>query len=256
MRRNCLRMTRLFVAGLLAVTANAALADEASDELAREATDPTASLMAFNFIVDYTFDFHGPITGDDDATVLSFRPVIPFTAWGRSNILRVTIPYQNSGRGAEGLGSVSLFNVVVTDRPWGRFALGLVASLSPDHAAADEFSAGPAIGAVRVFSKKLSVGAFNQNVFAGDTAVSQIQPVVAYQLGNGWSLSAGDLQIVYDWKSGRFVSIPVGFQIGKVTKLFGQPVRWSVNPQYNLKDDAGLEKFSTLFTFTLLVPGK
>jgi hypothetical protein len=249
-------VTVLFVAGLLAVQGIAARADEAADELARKATDPTASLMAFSFILDYTFDFHGPTTGDDDATVLSFRPAIPYTAWGKSNILRVTVPYQVSGRGAEGLGSVSVFNVVVTDRSWGRYALGLVASLSSEDSAADEFAIGPAIGAVWVLSKKFNIGVFNQNVFAGDTAVSQIQPVVAYQLGNGWSLSAGDLQIVYDWKSGRFVSIPVGFQIGKVTKLFGQPVRWGVNPQYNLKDDPGLERFSTSFTFTLLVPGK
>ncbi len=234
----------------------AAMCDEAADELARQATDPTASLMAMNFIADYTGGFHGPNTGDDDAFGLSFRPAIPFTAFGKANIMRITISYQVNGRGDDGLGDVSIFDIVVTNESWGRWGLGLVASLSSSASAPDDFAIGPAIGAVWAYSKKLSIGAFSQNVFAGDTAVSQLQPVVAYQLGNGWSLSAGDLQFVYDWENGRWLSIPIGVQLGKVTRLGKQPIRWGINPQYNLKDDRGLPEWSMSFTFSLLVPAK
>ncbi len=103
------------VAAVLCLHATSAPADEAADELARQATDPTASLMAMNFIADYTGDFYGPDTGDDDAFGIAFRPAIPFTAFGRANILRITIPYQVSGRGDDGLGDASVFDIVVTN---------------------------------------------------------------------------------------------------------------------------------------------
>ena len=212
--------------------------------------------MAFNFIGDYTGGFHGPNRGlDNDAWVISFRPVIPFQAFGASHILRLTLPYQLDGRGEDGLGDVSVFDLVVFNKPWGRWGVGAVATLAGSDNAPDRSAIGPAIGGVYQYSKRLNLGLFNQNVFAGDTAVSQLQPIIAWQLGNGWSLSGGDLQYVYDWKGGRWVSVPIGFQVAKVTRLAGQAVKLAVNPQYNLKDDAGLEEWSVAFTFGLLVPG-
>jgi hypothetical protein len=150
---------------------------------------------------------------------------------------------------------VSIFDVMLYDRPWGRFALGGVAALSREGAAPDELAIGPAAGLVWQYSKKLNLGVFSQNVFAGDTAVSQLQPIIAYQLGNGWSLSAGDIQWAYDFKNSRWQSFPIGFQVGKVSRIGNQPVRYSLNPQYNLAEFDGSEGWSLAFTFTLLVPG-
>ena len=48
--------------------------------------------------------------------------------------------------------------------------------------------------------------------------------------------------------------MPVGFQLGKVVKVSGQPMRFAVNPQYNLRDLPGAERFSLVFTATLLLP--
>jgi len=234
-----------------------ARADEAADELSRQATDPTASLMSLNFIADYTGGFHGPNRGlDDDAWAVSFRPVIPFEAFGRPNILRMTLPYQLDGRGEDGLGDVTVFDLVVFNQTWGRWGVGAVATLAGSDDAPDDFVLGPAIGGVYQYSKKLNLGLFNQNVFGGDTAISQLQPIIAYQLGNGWSLSGGDLQWTYDWERSRWLSLPIGFQLGKVTRLGQQPVRFAINPQYNLKDDDGLEEWSVAFNFALLVPSR
>jgi hypothetical protein len=61
----------------------------------------------------------GPNSSQDDLSLdLTFRPVIPFTAFGRQNILRLTLPFRVSGRGNEGLGAVSIFDLVVLDRSW------------------------------------------------------------------------------------------------------------------------------------------
>jgi hypothetical protein len=241
---------------LLVLSACNLCAEGDADELSRQATDPTASLMALNLQSIYTGGFHGAgIPGEpDDAWTFQFRPVIPFTAFERPNILRATIPFQSGGRGDEGFGPVSLFDLMVFNEHWGRWGLGPVMSFDTTDDLPDEFSIGPAAGFVWQVNKKLSLGLFSQNIFWSDTAVSNIQPVIAYQLGDGWSLSAGDLQFSYDWENARWLSVPVGFQLGKVTKLGGRPVRYAINPQYNLRNDRGLSEWSVAFTFTALFP--
>lgn len=250
LRRSLIGIAATFLPGSMPL----AFADEAASELSAAATDPTASLMSFNIIGDYTGAFHGPDNGrSGDAFDLTFRPVIPFKAFGRPNILRMTVPYQVDGRGEDGINTVTLFDLVIIGQQWGRLGLGAVATLAND-SAPDTFVIGPAVGGVWDYAEKTKLGLFNQNVFGGDTAISQLQPIFAHQLGDGWALSAGDLQFTYDWKRSRWTNVPIGFQIGKVTRWGSQPVRWAINPQYNLKNDDGLTKWKLVFTFTLLVP--
>ena len=88
-----------------AAAAQAPAAGGDADELSRQATDPTASLMAFNFIGDFRTSFYG---SDDQGFEFRFQPVVPFRAWKTSNILRVVVPYQTDGPGNEGLKSVTI----------------------------------------------------------------------------------------------------------------------------------------------------
>jgi hypothetical protein len=236
-----------------AVPSTAAKPDSAPD-LSSQATDPTASLMSFNFIFDFQTSYHDL---DDSGFEFRFQPVIPFRVWSASSILRVVVPYQVGGPGNEGLKSVSIFDVVVLPQKWGRLAIGpvmtLVESASEQPA---KFSIGPAVGAIVPVSKTLNLGLFNQNLFGNGVAITQLQPIVAYQLGHGWALSAGDLQFTYDWERGGFVAIPIGFQVGVVRPVAGQPVRFALNPQWNLKDIPGTTKTKLVFTVTLLAPAK
>jgi len=225
-----------------------------ADELSRQATDPTASLMAFNLINDFKRSYYG-----SDATGFEFRfqPVIPFKAFGAANILRVVVPYQGSGPGDEGLKSVSIFDLVVLPQKWGRLGVGPVMNVQESASDSEgKFAIGPAVGAVVPMSKKFSVGAFTQNLFGTGVAITQLQPIVAYQLGHGWALSAGDLQFAYDWNREEWVSIPLGFQIGVVRAIARQPFRFGLNPQWNLKDITGADKVKVTFTVTLLAPAK
>ena len=230
----------------------AAPAGEA-DDLSKQATDPTASLMSFNFINDFRTWYTDL---DDNGFEFRFQPVVPFRAFKTSNILRIVVPYQGSGPGDEGLKDVSIFDLVILPQSWGRFAIGPVMSLKQSAgSASSKFAIGPAVGAIVQVSPRLNVGAFNQNLHAsGEVTVTQLQPVVAYQLGHGWALSAGDLQFTYDWKDGRWVSIPIGFQIGVVRRVAGQPIRFALNPQWDLTDIQGAVSSKVLFTVTLLAP--
>lgn len=225
-----------------------------ANELSRQATDPTASLMAFNLINDFRTTF---TDSDDTGFEFRFQPVVPFRAFKTSNILRVVVPYQGSGPGNEGLKDVSIFDLVVLPQKWGRLGIGPVMSLKQSSGdAPSKFAIGPAIGGVKPMSRKLNIGAFSQNLFASETAISQLQPIVAYQLGHGWALSAGDLQFTYDWEDGRWVSLPIGFQLGIVRALGGQPFRLSVNPQWDFADIDGVASSKVVFTVTLLAPAK
>jgi hypothetical protein len=228
-----------------------------ADDLSSQATDPTAALMTLGLIGTYTGEYHGDAPAlDEHTSVLKLQPVIPFRAWGASNILRISLPYTLDGRGQEGLGDVTIFDLVTLDRSWGRVGVGPVLTLARDPAAPDALVLGPAVGAVYQASPTLNLGLFNQNVFGGDTSISQLQPIVAYQLGDGWALSAGDLQFVYDWRDSRWLSLPVGCQLGKVVRLWKQPFRFALNPQYNFADDDGLPEWQLALSATLLAPSR
>ncbi len=249
------------VAGLAGVALAASAQQDASpadsNELARQATDPTASLMSLGFITTYTGDFYGERPGEPDhAWEFKFQPVIPFTLLEMPNILRISLPYQIDGPGDNGVKDISIFNLTVVNQSWGRWGLGPVMTFATGDDPPDRFAIGPALGFVYQVDKRLNVGLFSQNVFWEHTAVSQLQPIVAYQLGDGWSLSLGDLQVVYDWKASRWLNAPIGVQLGKIVRIAGQAVRVAVNPQYNLIDDKGLEQWKVSVSVTLLLPSK
>jgi len=239
-------------------TAPAEPGESAQDELSRRATDPTASPLTFGFINDVTTSYRDLEDGtpiDENGYQFKLQPVIPFKAWGVANIFRMTVPYQVSGPSPEGLGDITVFDLVVLPQSWGQLALGADMQLAPGTADDDgTIAIGPAVGVVVPLSKRLNVGAFTQNLFGKGTAISQLQPIIAYQLGGGWALSAGDLQLIYDWDAGRFVSLPIGAQIGVVTPVAGQPFRFSLNPQYNFADVTGAGRFKVVFTVALLAP--
>lgn len=248
--RSALSLT-LAVGGLLVAFAGASSA-QTNEELSVQATDPTASLFSMNLIGDVLAGYNG---SDESGFAVRFQPVIPFKAWGWDNIMRIQAPYQMSGLGPEGLNQVTIFDLVLTNEAWGRWGVGPVFQLSEGASGRDDqFGFGAAVGAVYGINPDLNVGLFNQNLFGDDLAISSFQPIVAYQLGNGWALSAGDLQIVFDWDRGRFAQVPLGFQLGVVQPVLGQPMRFFVNPQWNLVDTEGTFDSRILLGVTLIAP--
>jgi hypothetical protein len=224
-----------------------------TDALSSQATDPTAPLLSFNFITDITTSIHGV---DDHRTVFKIQPVVPFRIWGLPNILRVILPYQLSGLGPEGLNDVSLFDIAVLPvSAVTKLAIGPVFQFSSGASSNPaKVAGGPALGVIVQVGKKLTLGVFNQNLFGNELAASQLQPIVAYQLGAGWSLAAGDLQYTFDWRGTRWTNIPLGIQLGAVYPIFGQPIRFFVGPQYNVRQLQGTDEFRVSAGVTLLAP--
>jgi hypothetical protein len=48
--------------------------------------------------------------------------------------------------------------------------------------------------------------------------------------------------------------MPIGLQIGKVQPVARQPMRFSVNPQYDMKDLPGASRFTLKLTIQLILP--
>lgn len=260
------------VIGVIAIQAGRAQAQSSQGEpgprepnLASEVLDPTASLLNVNVLYEWTIDHHAAEEAgleEDDAHGIMLRPVIPFSAWGATHILRLSVPYElDTTSGGAGLGASQVFDLIVVEQSWGRWGVGPVVNLVPeaveaeDAEDADPFQVGPAIGVV-ASTGEWTLGVFNQNLFSDDVQVSVLQPIVGYELSPALSLSAGELEIIWDWEAAELEAVPLGAQLNVVVELLSQPMRFSVNPRFNVIDDPGLERWSVIFGATLLVPKK
>ena len=236
------------------------LAQAQEQSLESQASDPTASLMSFQFQNFFSSSVHG--TSGKRNTV-QFRAAIPFEIGGVSNIARLTLPgLTRNDLGETGVGDATLFNLAAFDRDWGRFGVGVVALLptGASGVSAEKWGLGPALGFVARPSWGLA-GVFNQNIFtvAGDddrpdVNLSTLQPIISYQLGNGWSVGTSDMTFVYDWDASEFTSLPLGAKISKLTKMGGVPVQWQLSYEHNFYDETGAPKDTIGLTAKILIP--
>ena len=223
------------------------------DELVKQSLDPTASLMNFGFRDIVTVNHYGR---SGSANQIQFQPAIPYAAWGKPNILRLTVPYNTGGVAGKGLAAVQIFNLTLFPLGGGRLGVGPVLNIVSNPALTDDrIQAGPAVGYVKP-KGKWTLGLFNQNLLSADTQISAFQPIVGYNLGKGWALAAGDAQWTVDWPGGRMLNVPIGMQLSKVTAFGNQVVRLVLNPEYNAVSVMGTPHWTLRFGFQLLVPGK
>ncbi|MDJ0995612.1 MAG: hypothetical protein QNI90_18680 [Dinoroseobacter sp.] len=256
---------RLFVSTLI-VCLGASLEAVAQENggvgqsLSSQASDPTASLMSFQFQDFYAFNLHN---SDQSQNILQFRAAIPFNLGGVNNIARLTLPsFTESASGETGLGDATLFNLAAFDQSWGRYGVGLVALLptGADGLSAEKWGLGPALGFVARPSWGLA-GLFNQNILtvAGDddrpdVNISTLQPIVSVGLSEGWSVGTSDMTFAYDWDRDEFTSLPLGVKVSKLTKIADRPVQWQLSYERNFYDEGTGPKDTIGFTIKLLVP--
>jgi hypothetical protein len=220
--------------------------------LAADVVDPTASIKTLSVQNRYSPAVWGI---DDEWNDLYLQAGIPHEAFSMQNILRISIPYVTSvPSGERGLSEIAIFNIFLYPRSWGTLAVGGVASLNPNKGPGiDTFAMGPAIGGV-LRKNKWTYGTFNQNLFSfGDISTSQIQPILAYTHSEKLSFAFGDAQYTIDWNKGRFVNVPISGQINYIVHIEEQPLRFFFNPQYNLVNEPGTQKWMLSVGASLIV---
>jgi len=238
-----------------------AQAGAGNDELAAQATDPTASLMSFQLNDWYTANFHGL---DDSLNQVVFRAAIPFALGDTRHIFRVTQPYVTSSpSGATGFADTTIFDLVVFSQPWGRWGVGISGTVPTGQSGltTDQWTAGPALGFVNSSSKQYNWGLFAQTFFsfagkdnAPDVGLINLQPIFSYQLGDGRSLSLGNSAFVYDTEKSRWASLNLGVNYGQVVSFAGHKWRPNIEADYDLKNDYGNPKWTFRASIVLLLP--
>jgi len=257
-----LRRSMLATSVALALLVSPAFAQdpENADELAAQATDPTAQLMSFQLNDAYVPDYHGV---DDTSNQLILRAAIPFDVGSTKHIFRVTQPYQTSGPRGGGLVDTTVFDLMVFDQSWGRWGAGVAGTLPTGASglSTDKWTAGPAVGFVNSQIKGVNWGLFVQSFFsfagkssAPDVGILNFQPIVSYQLGGGRSLSLGNSAIIYDTEKSRWTSFFMSLNYGQVVSFAGHKWRPNVEVGYDFKDDPGNPRWMIRAGITLLLP--
>ena len=249
------------VAALAACLSLPAGAQQSDDELAAEATDPTASLMSFQLSDWYQASFRD-VGGT--ANQIVFRSAIPWEGFGRPNIFRITVPvFTRSPSGRTGITDTTVFNLTVFNEAWGRWGVGIDAMLPTgrDGLTTDKWTAGPAFGFVNSSNKQFNWGLFTQTFFsfagrddAQDVGIVNVQPIFSYQLGGGRSVSLGNSALVYDTERSRWTSVMLGANYGQVVTWGGHKWRPNVEVDYDFRNISGNQEWVLRAGVALLLP--
>jgi len=265
MKAGCRVLRATAAAALVLCAAHAARAAEegsAGQSLEQAASDPTASLMSVSVQDIYAGSYHQ--LDDESGNTLLLRSSLPFATGSLEHIARATLPIvTDSLSGESGLSDLVLFDLVVFDKPWGRWGIGpvLLAPTATDEAiGADKWAIGPAVGFV-ARSNKLMWGLFNQNLFsfAGDSDredvnVSILQPIVNYSLPDRWSIGTSEMNVTYDWERDAWTILPLGVKLARLVKFGKLPVQFAGGYEYNFADDYAAPKWTVNFTVKFLFP--
>ena len=258
--KGCL-LASLLVAGM----ANAAQSGNYASDLAKQSNNPGAPLMQLTVQNTYSPENYA---GDGGANELQFQPVIPLPAFGIlpwPSIARPSVPLATSAGPAHetSLGDIELLYILVPHLQ-AAFSWGFGAEFTFPTAGADSNGEGKWIGGPAAYllatRGNLQFGAIarQRNSFAGESSREDIsemavQPILQYNLNNGWYVSMGDFDWTFDWRDGG-TTIPAAFQVGRITSLGAHLYNLSVEGGYYLAHDGPGPRYSIRLGVSRLLP--
>jgi hypothetical protein len=229
-----------------AVSIAPALAGE-SEDLARAAQNPIASLISLPFQNNTNFDV-GP--QEKTQNIMNIQPVWPFDLNDDWNLITRTIipvisqPAFTPDQDREfGLGD-TVFTAFFSPKDSGEWIWGvgpalLLPTSTDDRLGAGEWGAGPS-AVVLTIRGPWVVGSLFSNVwsFTGDEQVNLFtwQYFVNYNLDDGWYLTSAPV-ITADWEadSDDTWTVPFGGGVGKIFKIGNQPLNAQASAYYNVE---------------------
>lgn len=243
-------------------------ADHPAPDLTAQAGDPTAPLLQLQLTNLYAPSNEN---GDGYANLLQAQPVVPVPRSSRfpiSQVMRLTIPMVTTpGPGRiTGLGDISYFDVFVPKAPsWGIWGAGLslvIPTASSEALGAGKCQLGPAFTAMYYGVRDWQIGAVVQNPvsIAGDPDRPEvnallIQPIINYLLGP-WYIGVGDFTWQLDWTDSGEATIPLGLQVGRITKIGKYDYNLSVELEYTAfhAEEPMFPKWGVRLGVVLLLP--
>lgn len=250
--------------------ATSVAAQSGNEELAKELSNPLASLVSIPFQFNYDRGL-GPHDGGKKAAV-NIQPVVPFNLNADWNLISRTIfpvAYQDDvlpRSGSQfGLGDITASLFISPSQPtsdgitWGVGPVLVLPSATDPLLGGEKWGAGPT-GVALVQQGPWTLGALANHIwsFAGDDGRANVnrtfvQPFLSYTTPSAWTFSLQS-ESAYDWTTSEW-SVPINAAISKIVKVGQLPISlqggvgyWATAP------DAGPEGFRARLALTVLLP--
>ena len=240
---------RVGVGVWLGLQLTAAVAQAQDTNASNNANSPLTPAITFNFQDYYVPDIIG--LPDREANQYLQRGLLPYDLFGMQQLFRYTLPLATAptfpGGSETGLGDLFLVNFSVLPTFPGNIQVALGPLLVAPTASADvlgsgKWQAGPAIAVVAPQKWGLLAGLLqHQQSFAGDedrpdVSLLTFQPIVTYNLQQGWYLRSSGIWN-FDFENDNHF-IPVGLGIGNVWKVDEKTTaNLFIEPQYTVWDN-------------------
>ena len=242
--------TNLIAFTLLAAVVFIPFVPAGAQEQSREsmAVDATAAQWSFQFAYEGYFDYktdtldNGMQRPEGNKGFLQFRLMAPIPKSEKNPITwlpRLTLRAVQNKDGDYGFGSSDIFVLgIVQQWATGRWGIGPQVNFpAKEGFGSKEWGYGLA-GAVtqRALDDKLYLALLLQQTWrkdpAGETKPTPlaINPILVFQLGNGYYIGNGDYVINYNWQNGSWF-LPFGVRLGRA--FIGETTTWNAYLEYS-----------------------
>jgi len=217
----------------------------ANPNVAAQASNPTAPIAQ----VEWKSTYAPPVSGvSGPAYGQIFQGVLPLpsTPYTLPQLIKLAIPVVTttspSNQGTN-LGDTTVLDLFVKPVSWGAVAGGwglVIPSFAPAPVSSGRWQLGLTGGVIYSALENWQMGFIAQNFWSVGTSTNppvnqlSIAPTFTYTNKQGWFFGLSDFSWSFNWEQGGASAIPIGPQVGRVFRLWGQTMSLSAEAGWNV----------------------